>query len=72
MHYALKRWNALTKLTQAGHPDASRNYAERGMRAAAVGSETFLFVDSERAGHAAAIDYSAVESRKANRVNPLT
>jgi hypothetical protein len=29
-------------------------------------------VGSERAGHAAAIYYSLVESCKANRVNPLT
>ena len=52
MHYALRRWNALTKLTQAGHLDASKNY-------------------TERAGHAAAILYSAAESRQANRINPL-
>ena len=42
------------------------------MRAVAVGRKAFLFVDSERAGHAAAIYYSQVESRKANKVNPLT
>jgi len=29
-------------------------------------------VDSERAGHAVAIDYSAVELRKANSIDPLT
>jgi hypothetical protein len=34
--------------------------------------KAFLFVDSERAGHAAAIYYSLVESCKANEVNPLT
>jgi hypothetical protein len=62
----------LTKFTEAGHLDASNNYAERCMRAVAVGRKAFLFVGSERAGHAAAIYYSLVESCKANRVNPLT
>jgi IS66 C-terminal element len=38
----------------------------------AVGRKAFLFVGSERAGHAAAIYYSLVESCKANQVNPLT
>jgi IS66 C-terminal element len=38
----------------------------------AVGRKAFLFVGSERAGHAAAIYYSLVESCKANKVNPLT
>jgi hypothetical protein len=32
----------------------------------------FLFVGSERAGRAAAIYYSLVESCKLNKVNPLT
>ena len=39
---------------------------------AAVGRKAFLFVGFERAGHAAAIYYSLVESCKANKVNPLT
>ena len=38
----------------------------------AIGRKAFLFVGSERAGHAAAIYYSLVESCKANSVNPLT
>ena len=42
------------------------------MRAVEVGRKVFLVVGSERAGHAAAIYYSLVESRKANSVNPLT
>jgi hypothetical protein len=35
-------------------------------------SKAFLFVDSKRAGHAAAIYYSLGESRHAHRVNSLT
>ena|ERR1700733_10096328 len=51
---------------------AQRNYAERCMRTVAVGRKAFLFVRCERAGHAAAIYHSLVESCKANKVNPLT
>lgn len=62
---------ALPHFTKAGHLEASNNYAERCMRPVAVGRKAFLFVGSERAGHAAAIYYSLVESGMANRVNPL-
>jgi transposase len=72
VNYALKHWEALTNFTKAGHLDASNNYAERCMRTVAVGRKAFLFVGSERTGHAAAIYYSLVESCKANKVNPLT
>jgi hypothetical protein len=37
-----------------------------------LGRKAFLFVGSERAGRAAAIYYSLVESCKLNKVNPLT
>lgn len=72
VHYALKHWAALTRFTDAGHLEASNNYAERCMRIVAVGRKAFMFVGSERAGHAAAIYYSLVESCRANQVNPLT
>ena len=72
VHYALKHWSALTRFTEAGHLEASNNYAERCMRTVAVGRKAYLFVGSERAGRAAAIYYSLVESCKANQVNPLT
>ena len=62
----------MTRFTEAGHLDASNSYAVRCMRAAPVGRKAFLFVGSERAGHAPPIDYSLVESCKANAVNPLT
>lgn len=72
VQYALKHWTALTRFTETGHLDASNNFAERCMRTVAVGRKAFLSVGSERAGHAAAIYYSLVESCKANKVNPLT
>lgn len=71
VHYALRHWSALTQFVHAGHLEASNNYAERCMRTVAVGRKAFLFVGSERAGDAAAMYYSLVESCKANQVNPL-
>lgn len=70
--YALRHWEGFVRYAQAGHLEASNNYAERLMRNVAVGRKAFLFVGSERAGHAAAIYYSLVESCKLNKVNPLT
>jgi transposase len=72
VHYALKHWSALTRITEAGPLDASNNYAERGMRAVAIRRKAFLFVGSERVGPTAAIYYSLIKSCKANSVNPLT
>jgi len=70
--YALRHWEGFVRYTQAGHLEASNNYAERCMRSVAVGRKSFLFVGSERAGHAAALYYSLVESCKLNKINPLT
>jgi transposase len=42
------------------------------MRLDPLPSGAFLFLGSERAGRAAAIYYSLVESCKLNKVNPLT
>jgi len=70
--YTLRHWDALCRYTEAGYLEASNNFAERCMRPVAVGRKAFLFVGSERAGHAAAIYYSIVQSCKVNQVNPLT
>jgi transposase len=70
--YTLKNWDALCRYTEAGFLEPDNNYAEQCMRPIALGRKNFLFVGSERAGHAAAIYYSLVESCKVNRVNPLT
>jgi hypothetical protein len=53
--YFLRQWAALAKFTEAGHLDASDNFAERCMPAVAVGRKAFLSVGPERSGHAAGI-----------------
>jgi len=42
------------------------------MRPVALSRKNYLFAGSERAGEAAAIYYSLIESCKLNQVNPLT
>jgi transposase len=69
--YTLRHWDALSRYTEAGYLEASNNFAERCMRTVAAGRKAFLFVGSERAGHAAAIYYSIVQSCKVNHVNPV-
>lgn len=69
--YTLRHWEALCRYTETGYLEASNNFAERCMRQVAVGRKAFLFVGSERAGHAAAIYYSIMQSCKVNQVNPL-
>ena len=69
--YTLKNWDALCRYTETGYLEIDNNLAERCMRPIALGRKNYLFVGSERAGHAAAIWYSLVESCKLNGVNPL-
>ena len=70
--YALKNWDALCLYTEQGYLEPDNNFAEQILRPVAVGRKAFPFVGSERAGRAAAIYYSLVESCKLNKVNPLT
>jgi hypothetical protein len=72
VNYTLRNWEALCRYTEAGYLEPDNNYAEQCLRPVAVGRKSFLFVGSERAGRAAAIYYSLVESCKVNKVNPLT
>ena len=69
--YTLKNWDALCRYTEQGYLEIDNNTAERCMRPIALGRKNFLFVGSERGGHAAAIWYTLVESCKLNGVNPL-
>jgi len=55
-----------------GYLEPDNNFAEQCLGPVAVGRKAFLFVGSERAGHAAEIYYSLMEGCKLNKVNPLT
>ncbi len=45
------------------------NTSERLCKISAIGRESYLFVENERAGQAAALHYSMVSSAKANGVD---
>jgi transposase len=70
--YTLENWHALCRYTEQGYLEPDNNYVERCLRPVVLGRKNFLFVGSERAGRAAAIYYSVVESCKVNKVNPLS
>ena len=47
------------------------NKAEQHIRPIALGRKNYLFVGSDRGGHAAATIYSLVESCKTHEINPV-
>jgi hypothetical protein len=59
----------LMDFAKDGHLEASNNFAECCVRLVAIGRKACLFVASE-GEHAAAVNYSLVESYKANQVTP--
>ncbi|MGI9473330.1 MAG: IS66 family transposase [Rubripirellula sp.] len=69
--YTLNQWTALCRYTQEGYLSYDNNVAERLVKFPAIGRKNYLFVGSERGGHAAAVMYSLVSSAKANGVEPF-
>jgi len=68
--YSLNHWRALTRYLEDGRLEIDNNAVERAIRPVAQGRANWLFVASERGGHAAAALYSLIESAKANGHNP--
>lgn len=68
--YSLNHWKALTRYLDEGRLEIDNNAVERAIRPVAQGRANWLFVASERGGHAAAALYSLIESAKANSHNP--
>jgi len=68
--YSLNHWKALTRYLEDGRLEIDNNAVERAIRPVAQGRANWLFVASERGGHAAAALYSLIESAKANGHNP--
>jgi len=63
--YSLNHWKALTRYLEDGRLEIDNNAVERAIRPVAQGRANWLFVASERGGHAAAALYSLIESAKA-------
>lgn len=70
LHYALSRWDALTRYTTDGRLAVDNNLAERLLRGIAVTRKNFLFVGSDTGGDRAAVLYTLIESAKLNRLDP--
>jgi transposase len=69
--YALRNWDALTRYTTDGDLNIDNNPAENAVRAIAVGRKNWLFLGSDRGGHAAAIHFSLIASAKRHGLDPF-
>ncbi len=70
LHYALGRWEALTRYADDGRLAIDNNLAERLLRGIAVTRKNFLFLGSDTGGDRAAILYTLIETAKLNGLNP--
>jgi transposase len=68
--YALGNWERLVRYTQDGRLPIDNNPAEQVIRPIALGRRNWLFMGSERGGHAAAVYMSLVATCKRAGVNP--
>lgn len=70
VEYTIKLKEPLQRYLENGWLMPDNNTAENFIRPVACGRKNYLFVGSERAGRAAALYYSLVQSCKACEVNP--
>ena len=70
IHYALARWEALTRFAHDGGIEIDNNAAERALRAVALGRKNYLFAGSDSGGERAAAMYSLIGTCKLNEINP--
>ena len=65
--YSLSRWDALSRYVEDGRLSIDNNLSERLLRGIAITRKNFLFVGSDRGGDRAAVIYTIVEFRQAER-----
>jgi transposase len=70
IHYALGRWDALTRYCDDGHVEIDNNAAERSLRAVVLGRKNYLFAGSDAGGERAAAIYGLIGTAKLNGLNP--
>src|SRR5215471_8159828 len=70
IRYALDRWDALLRFSDAGRVEMDNNAAERALRAVALGRKNYLFAGSDASGERAAAIYSLLGSAKLNGIDP--
>lgn len=69
--YALNHWAALCRYTDDPFLAIDNNAAERAVRAIALGRKNWLFLGSDRGGHAAAVHFSLIASAQRHGLDPL-
>jgi transposase len=70
IHYALARWEALTRYRDDGRLEIDNNAAERALRAVALGRKNYLFAGADSGGERAAAIYSLIGTAKLNGLDP--
>ncbi|MGO9994112.1 MAG: IS66 family transposase [Steroidobacteraceae bacterium] len=70
IHYALARWEALTRYRGDGRIEIDNNAAERALRAVALGRKNYLFAGADCGGERAAAMYSLIGTAKLNNIDP--
>lgn len=69
--YALGNWKALERYTTDACLAIDNNAAEQAVRAIALGRKNWLFLGSDRGGHAAAIHFSLIASARRHGLDPF-
>jgi hypothetical protein len=70
IHYALARWEALTRYCTDGRIEIDNNTAERALRGAVLGRKNYLFAGSDAGGQRAAAIYSLIGTALLNGIDP--
>jgi len=70
IHYALDRWEALTRYCDDGQLEIDNNAAERSLRGVVLGRKNYLFCGSDAGGERAAAIYGLIGTAKLNGLDP--
>ena len=70
IHYALVRWEALTRYIDDGVLEIDNNPIEREIRPIALGRKNYMFAGSDAGGERAAMLYSLINTAKLNGLDP--
>jgi len=70
IHYALKRWEGLTRYRDDGGVEIDNNAAERALRGPVLSRKNFLFAGADSGGERAAALFTLLETAKLNGLDP--
>jgi len=70
IHYALVRWEALSRYVDDGHLEIDNNPVEREIRPVALGRKNYLFAGADSGGERAAMLYSLLNTATLNGIEP--